>query len=66
MVDQVDRIVEQFPTSCCESDKVYVRCPGPLAALGQEQLVKPLVGGGAERAGDERNRSWSLRALERP
>ena len=40
--------------------------PCAIAALGQEQLVIALVLGGAERAGDERNRSWSLRALERP
>ena len=43
-----------------------VRCLGPLAALGQDQSEATLVGGGAERAGDKRNRSWSLRALERP
>ena len=43
-----------------------VRGPGPLASLGQEQLVVAFLLGGAERAGDERNRSWSLRALERP
>ena len=39
---------------------------GPLAALGQDQSEATLVGGGAERAGDKRNRSWSLRALECP
>jgi hypothetical protein len=35
-------------------------------ALGQDQAEVTLVLGGAERAGDERNRSWSLRALECP
>ena len=40
--------------------------PSTIATLGQDQLETALILGGAERAGDERNRSWSLRALERP
>ena len=37
MVDQVDRIVEQFPAAWCKSDKIQVRCPGPPAGANQHR-----------------------------
>ena len=42
-----------------------VRGTGPLASLGQEQLVKSLVFRGAEKVDDEHIRSRPLLALER-
>ena len=42
-----------------------VRGPGPLATLGQEQLVVAFLLGGAEKVDDEYIRSRPLLALER-
>ena len=42
-----------------------VRCPCPLATLGQEQLVVAFLLGGAEKVDDEHIRSRPLLALER-
>ena len=53
--------VDEGGAASCE-----VRRLGTITGLGQDQLELTIVGGGAERAGDERNSSWPLRALECP
>ena len=53
--------VEEFGAASVEAGRSCT-----VTTLGQDQLESTLVLGGAERAGDERNRSWPLRALECP
>ena len=60
-----DAVVAVFEMQQTGAVTLKVRCPCPLATLGQQQLVKPLVSRGAEKVDDGHIRSRPLLALER-